>query len=141
MLAAHEESGYEEWGASAALRVNPSGTGRGLTLSVAPEWGRAASGAQGLWNARDARELGPSGEFEATRRLVTEVGYGLGVPGSPGVVTLWAGLSVGEGGGRTMRGGVRFELGQALAVGVEATRSKSAGGGSNDVRLRAALRF
>ena len=141
MLAAHEESGYEEWGASAVLRVSPGTNGRGLTLSIAPEWGRSASGAQGMWNARDARALEPSGEFEATRRLVTEMGYGLGVPGSAGVVTPYAGLSVGEGGGRTMRGGARFDLGRELAIGVEATRSASSGDGANEVRLRAALSF
>ena len=58
----------------------------------------------------DALALDPSGEFEATRRLVTEMGYGLAVPGSTGVPTPYVGLSVGEGGGRTMRGGARFEL-------------------------------
>ena len=33
-LLAHEESSHEEWGASAALRVDPGQSGRGLSLSV-----------------------------------------------------------------------------------------------------------
>ena len=38
-LVAHEASGYEEWGASGAIRIAPSASGRGLTLSIAPVWG------------------------------------------------------------------------------------------------------
>ena len=37
-LLAHEESGYEEWGASGAIRLAPSASGRGLSLSVARRW-------------------------------------------------------------------------------------------------------
>ena len=147
-LVAHEDSGYREWGASGAIRVTPGASGRGLTFGLRPEWGRTSSAAERLWSARDAGEIGPAGEFEATRRLVTEIGYGLGLPGRRGVVTPYAALSVGEGGGRTVRGGARFELGRDLAVRLEATRSDSErerGGsgatGENEVRLRAALRF
>ena len=42
-LLAHEESGYEEWGASGAVRIDPGESGRGLSLILAPAWG-AASG-------------------------------------------------------------------------------------------------
>ena len=37
-LVAHEDSAYKEWGASAAIRVTPDASGRGLTLSIAPAW-------------------------------------------------------------------------------------------------------
>ena len=33
-LIAHEDSGYEDWGANGALRVNPSPSGRGLSLTL-----------------------------------------------------------------------------------------------------------
>ena len=140
-LVAHEDSGYREWGASGAIRVTPGASGRGLTFGLRPEWGRTSSAAELLWSARDAGEIGPAGEFEATRRLVAEIGYGLGLPGGRGVVTPYAASSVGEGGGRTVRGGARFELGRDLAVRFDATRSESAATGDNEVRLRAALRF
>ena len=39
-LVAHEDSDYEEWGMSGAIRVTPSASGRGLTLSIAPAWGQ-----------------------------------------------------------------------------------------------------
>ena len=48
MLVAHEESGYEEWGASGAIRITPSASGRGLTLSIAPEWGGTGSATEQL---------------------------------------------------------------------------------------------
>ena len=91
-LVAHEESGYEEWGASGAIRVNPSESGRGLTFSIAPVWGSTGSQAERLWGARDAGELGPGGEFEAKARLETELGYGFGVPGTRAVMTPYTGL-------------------------------------------------
>ena len=50
-LVAHEDSGYEEWGASGAIRVVPSPSGHGLSLSLAPSWGSMAGGAEALWSA------------------------------------------------------------------------------------------
>ena len=47
-LVAHEDSGYEEWGMSGAIRVTPSPSGRGLTLSIAPAWGRTGSATERL---------------------------------------------------------------------------------------------
>ena len=59
-LLAHEESGYEEWGASGAIRLAPSASGCGLSLSVAPRWGRASEGSRlGLANLTNlTNELG-----------------------------------------------------------------------------------
>ena len=51
MLAAHADSGYEEWGASATVRLAPDGRGRGLSLSLAPTIGAAASASERLWGA------------------------------------------------------------------------------------------
>ena len=39
-LVAHEESGYEEWGASGAIHVSPDASGRGLSLSIASGLGK-----------------------------------------------------------------------------------------------------
>ena len=96
-LVVHEASGYEEWGANGAIRVAPSASGRGLTLSIAPVWGNAGSASERLWSARNAGELGAGQEFEATARLETELGYGIVVPGSPCMTNLAAGdTSVGS---------------------------------------------
>ena len=142
MLVAHEESGYEEWGASGAIRVTPSASGRGLTLSIAPAWGRTGSATERLWSAHDARGLGADGEFEAAVQLAMDAGYGVGLPGNRGVLTPYAGVTLGDAGARTMRTGTRWQLGPDVVVGLEATRQASDGGeAANQVMLRAALRF
>ena len=141
-LVAHEDSAYKEWGASAAIRVTPDPSGRGLTLSIAPAWGQTGSGAQRLWSARDASGLGTDSEFEATSRLDIDAGYGFGLRHSRGVLTPYAGFTLGDGGARTLRTGTRWQLTPDAVFGLERTRrADSAGEGENEVLLRAALRF
>ena len=141
-LVAHEDSGYEEWGISGAIRVTPSPSGRGMTLSIAPERGHTGSAAERLWSARDARELEGGGEFEAGSRLVAEMGYGFSLSNTPGVLTPYAGVTLGDGGHRTVRTGTRWQLGPDAVLGLEATRqSNESGEAADEVRLRAALRF
>ena len=47
-LLAHQADGFEEWGASVALRAGPGVTGSGPWVSLEPEWGAAASRMQAL---------------------------------------------------------------------------------------------
>ena len=75
-LVAHDDSAYREWRASAAIRIDPGGDGRGMSLSITPTWGSAASEAEQLWSTRTAEELVSDAEFEANHRLDAEVGYG-----------------------------------------------------------------
>ena len=141
MLVAHEESGYEEWGASGAIRVTPSPSGRGLMLSIAPEWGRTGSTADRLWSAHDARALGADSEFEADSRIAIDTGYGFGLPDGRGMLTPYTGMTLGAG-TRTMRTGARWQLRPDAVLGLEATRQTSdAGEADNQLMLRVALRF
>ena len=141
-LVAHEASGYEEWGMSGAVRVTPGASGRGLTLSIAPAWGRTGSAAERLWSAHDANALGSDSKFDATRRLEVDAGYGLGLAHGRGVLTPYAGFTLGEAGTRTVRTGARWQLTPDAVVGVETTRQASdAGEANNRLMLRAALRF
>ena len=141
-LVAHEDSDYEEWGMSGAIRVTPSASGRGLTLSIAPAWGQTGSAAERLWSAHDARALGADSEFEADSRLAIDTGYGFRLPGNRGVLTPYAGMTLGDAGNRTVRTGTRWQFNPDTVVSVEATRQASDGSeADNQVRLRAALRF
>ena len=141
-LVAHEASGYNEWGASAAIRVTPSPSGRGLTLSIAPAWGQTGSAAEQLWSAHDARAFGSDQEFEASSRLEMDAGYGIGFADNRGVLTPYVGMTLGDGGNRTVRTGTRWQLGPDVVVGLEATRQASdASEPANELMLRAALRF
>ena len=140
MLVAHEESGYEEWGASGAMRITPSASGRGLTLSIAPQWGRTRSATEQLWSAPDATALGTDRVFEGDARLALDAGYGVGV--GHGVLTPYASLTLGDGGARTSRTGLRWQVAPDVVFGLAGIRHVDATNeGENEVRLRAALRF
>ena len=119
-------------------------SGRGLSLSVAPTWGRTGSASERLWSARDAGELegGGGGGFEADGRIEVQLGYGFALPRNRGLLTPYGALTLGSEGGRTMRGGARWMLDSDLAVTLDATRTESAGAeAENEVRVQAALRF
>ena len=140
-LLAHEASGYEEWGASGAIRVTPSPTGRGLTLSIAPAWGQTGSAAERLWSAHDTGVLGTDSEFEPESQLEIDAGYGFGLAHGRGVFTPYAGLTLGGAGNRTVRAGTRWQLNPDTIVSIEATRQASAGEADNQLILRAGLRL
>ena len=143
-LVAHEDSGYEEWGAGGSVRLDPGTSGRGLSLSLAPVWGTPSSGVERLWSARDAAGLAPGGEFEAERRLEAELGYGFGAPRGLGVVTPYTGLTLADGGGRTWRVGARWKVMRDVTLALEGTRNEA---GNDDeapqhgLILRGALRW
>ena len=86
-LVAHEDTSYEEWGASASVRIDPGAEGRGLSLTLAPTWGASGTGTERLWGLADARGLSPDAEFEAGRRFDAEAGYGFALARSSGVLT------------------------------------------------------
>ena len=101
-LLAHED--YEEWGLSGGLTVNPNASGRGLTLSIAPERGRMGSATERLWGAPDACELDGGTTFEPEAGFVAEAGYGIAVPCGADNVTPYTGLSWAREGVRTQPG-------------------------------------
>ena len=71
-LLAHEAEGYEEWGASGSVTLDPGSDGLGLWLNVRPGWRNAESGTTGLWD-RSGAVKGQS-EEGTPARLETELG-------------------------------------------------------------------
>ena len=152
MLAAHADSDYEEWGASAAVRLDPGERGRGLSLSLVPTIGTASSATERLWGARDARGLAPgSGAgsgFEAARGLTAEAGYGMALLGDrfTGMPNLGFGMS--DGGARDWRLGWRLTSAvrgdPGFEVSLDATRREPAnddGPPEHGVMLRSLIRW
>ena len=141
-LVAHEDAHYREWGASGAIRVDPGAAGRGLSLSIAPTWGNAASAVERLWSAPDAAGLAPNRTFEPGSRLEAELGYGVGAPRGPGLVTPYAGLTL-SGDAPRIRTGVRWNASQSAAVSLEASREAQGSGEApaNALTLRAEARW
>ena len=141
-LVAHDDAAYREWGASAAVRIDPGSDGRGLSLSIAPTWGSAASEAEQLWSTRTAEDLVSDNAFEPERRIDAELGYGLGGPGGLGTLTPYAGLSLSNGAARTMKGGLRWNASRDATLALEATHGNSrAEGPANALMLRGSIRF
>ena len=108
MLAAHADSSYEEWGASATARLDPGERGRGLSFSVTPTLGTPSNSAERLWGAERPSELAPGGRFEATRGFQAEAGYGLPLFSGRLTGTPNAGLGLADGGARDWRVGWRL---------------------------------
>ena len=148
MLAAHADADYEEWGASAAVRLDPGERGRGLSLSLVPTIGTASSATERLWGARDARGLAPGGAFEAARGLRAEAGYGMALLGDRFTGTPNVGFGMSDGGARDYRVGWRLTSAvrgdSGFEVSLDAVRREPAGGDEapeHGVMLRGAARW
>ena len=131
----------EETGVSGLVRVDPGASGQGLALSVEPAWGRTASGVQQLWENGVAAGASPADQ--ATARLNTEVGYGLGAAHGLGLVTPYTGLGLSGDGARSWRMGARWQLAAAASLSVEGTLYEAANdnGPEHGLMLRGALRW
>ena len=127
-LLAHEDSDYEEWGASGSLRIDPGADGQGLALTLAPTWGAASSGVDGLWSRQTTAGLAPQGTRQAPAgRLNAEVRYGIPAPLDTGLLTPYAGTVLAEGAARTYRLGTRWITVSGLTLTLEGTRQEPVG--------------
>ena len=125
-LLAHEDGGYEEWGLGGSLSLDPGRLGRGLALRLDSGWGMADSGAEALWQRQSAAGLGRQDNTPAQGRITAEMGYGLDVPYSYGILTPYSSVELAGGGSRTLRLGWRFELGQRLSLSLAGERRETA---------------
>ena len=129
-LLAHEDNDYDEWGASGSLRIAPGSAGQGLTLTLAPTWGAASSGVDGLWGRQTAAGLAQTGAGTPAGRLNAEVGYGFAAFDT-GLLTPYAGTVLSDGAARTYRLGTRLRLTgpgtTGLALSLEGQRQEPTG--------------
>ena len=148
MLAAHADSGYEEWGMSATARLDPGAGGRGLSFSLAPTLGTPSSATDRLWDAQRPNELASGGGFDATRGLQAEAGYGLPLAGGRFTGTPNVGLGLADGGARDWRIGWRLTSAvpddSGFELTLDALRREAAGGATppdHGLMLRGAMRW
>ena len=142
-LFGHQRREYEEWGASGSIRLAPGTSGRGLSLTVAPSWGTAASGVDRLWSIQEPSRLTPNRDFEPGGRLEAEIGYGVGMSGGRGVLTPYTGISLSNDDARTYRLGGRWNVGPAFSINLEGGRREHADDGSPEhiLMLRGTMRW
>ena len=144
-LVAHEESGYEEWGASGSVRVQPSDSGRGLSFTLTPAWGAASSGVERL--------LGPSRTHvdlsngcRVRGREPPPRGGGLRARGTAQPRSRDAvrrASRSARAGNRTWRSGTRWKVAPEATLGLEATRQEQRNSvtGENAILLRGQVRW
>ena len=118
-LLAHEDEDYNEWGASGTVRLDPGASGQGLALTLAPTWGAASSGVDGLWSRQTTQGLAPQGpRGSAAGRLTAEVGYGFPAFAT-GLVTPYGGVTLAQGGTQQYRLGGRLAIDDGLTLNLE----------------------
>ena len=128
-LLAHEDRNYGEWGASGSLRIVPGPDGQGLSLTISPTWGAAASGVEGLWARQTTAGLAQNNRRAPAGRLNAEVGYCFAAFDT-GLLTSYAGTVLAEGQARTYRLGTRLQMNGGQATGLTLSlegRQESAG--------------
>ena len=126
-LLAHEDSDYQEWGASGTIRIDPGPMGQGLALTLSPTWGTTQSGVDGLWNRQTTAGLAPQSNRRApSGQLNAELGYGVTAFGT-GLLTPYAGTVLTDGADRTYRLGTRWTAVSGLTLALEGHRQEPAG--------------
>ena len=152
-LVAHADSDYEEWGASATVHYDPGEPGKGLSLSLAPTIGAAASGTERLWGAAEARGLAPGAGLSAPggpghtgMTLIGQLGYGIESYRLRGLIKPTLGYAGQHGGGATLRFGADYAadpqwLGLDLAIGFGLQRGETLEGADWSGELRVTMRW
>lgn len=109
MLLTHEESEFEQWGASLSVTFDWGPQGEGLFFALAPSWGAPATGAQGMWETTRVVDSFLAGETGQGMNLDSRLGYGLNLPNGKGLLTLFGEM------GRPTGAPARLRLGTQLA--------------------------
>ena len=130
-LLAHEDTAYDEWGASGTVRIAPGPRGQGLSLMLSPNWGAADRGVEDLWSRQTAAGIAKTGTGRfPSGRLAAEMGYGFS-PFGTGLLTPYAGTVLARDETRTYRLGTRMRVtsGSAakLTVNIEGIRQRMVG--------------
>ena len=121
-LVTHEDSGYEEWGASGSVRIDSGASGRGVSLTLAPAFGAASSETERLWSLGDAGRLSGDPGVDVGSRLEAEVGYGWRLLSTThGMLTPYTGVSFSDSSTRAWRLGARLMMTRDVSFGLEGT--------------------
>ena len=141
-LLVHEDEDFREWGVSGSLRYDPRPSSElGLSLAVTPSVGAPAKGgADALFRQGLPAEPAANDNSVPGLRLTSEMDYGFRALGGAAVQTPWAGMSLTESGGKTVRLGWRLKFGPAAGFGIEASRSGRTGA-APDRRIGISLRL
>ncbi len=144
VLATHRST-TEEWGVGGRIQLEFGSDRQGLSLSLAPSLGVAASGTHALWEYgvadRSGLGLSGAGETNASSRLDARADYRLLTMGGLGMLTPYGGLSLAGRDGRDYRAGARLET-DTFNLSLEGKRSeRGTGPADHGVTVQGAVRF
>ena len=141
-LLVHQQSAFDEWGASLTLKLDPGRAKRGLWLALAPVWGAEASQVQQMWDSAEAVRAGADSEAAGLTpdRFELDLGYGLGPHEGAGLLTTYGGFSLAGPGRRGYRLGGRIEMGESMDLSLEGEREERTGGAEHEGTVSGHLR-
>ena len=139
MLVAHQ-SGYREWAAGGRLSLDLGRDRQGLSVSVAPSYGRTASGVQRLWESGAPASANAAGAAQQGR-VDAELSYGVLLAGQA-LITPYGGVSAAGDGARRYQVGGRLDVGPAFNLTLTGEHHLSPSGAAHQkVRVRGTLRL
>ena len=126
-LLAHERAGYDEWGASLMLHVNPGYGKSGVVLSASPVWGEPKNDIKAMWDNASGMGIGGMRVWNRALgmkpdRFEIDLGYQLLMRAEDGLVIPFGGWSTGGPGHHSYRVGGQIKVGKRVNVNVEGTR-------------------
>ena len=143
-LLAHQQSAFDEWGASLTLKLDPGRAKRGLWLTLAPVWGAEASRVEQMWGSAEAVRAGEEQDAAAgpsPERFELDLGYGLATHGGAGLLTTYGGFSIAGPSRRGYRLGGRLTVGESVDLSLEGEREEQPGGAEHEVTVHGHLRW
>ena len=135
----------EEWGIGGKIQLDLGSGRQGLSLSLAPSLGVAASGTHALWQQGvvPGSTLGLPGTSgsQAASRLDAQADFGMLTMGGQGLLTPYGGFSLAGRDGRDYRAGARLET-DTFNLSLEGIRSeRGSGPADHGVTVQGAVRF
>jgi hypothetical protein len=135
----------EEWGVGGKIQLELGADRQGLSLSLAPSLGVAASGTHTLWQQGvvpgSPLGLPSTGVTDVTSRLDAQADYGLLAMGGLGMLTPYGGFSLAGRAGRDYRAGARLET-DTFNLSLEGMRSeRDSGVVDHGLTVQGAVRF
>ena len=109
VLSTHQEYEFEQWGASLTVSFDRGPKGEGLFFLLAPTWGAPSVGTEEIWaSARATEALLTIDDNDLGMSLDTRVGYGLNLPNSQGLLTLFGAMDKHDGASAVLRLGTQL---------------------------------
>ena len=133
----------QEWGASAAVRLDPGASGRGLMLRISPAWGLADGNAEGVWAQHGGWEAPHGAPLKPHARLNAEIGYALNGPTGQGRQMPYAAIHLAGERQRTLTLGWRLQTGpqEGLSIETMQTHHPNANRPDYGIRIRGERRW